>query len=553
MLSSLYIENIAVIEKASLDFDKGLTVLTGETGAGKSIIIDAINAVLGERTSKELIRTGTDSASVTALFTGVNEKTRVVLKGLNIPCDDGDLQITRNISASRSTSKANGVPITAAMLKEIGVGLISIHGQHDSYDLLSPDIHGRYIDAYGGLGGLLRRYQAEYTRLLAIKKELDKLSMDEEQKSRRIDLLRYQLDEIEEASPKPGEREELIKRRDSIRNGESIVQGVIGARNILNGDGESEGVITAMSAAAEYLENAAKSYGPLSEQAQKLRDIEYALEDVGAEIRDFAESFEFDPSELDDIELRLDLLYRLSLKYGETESEILEFYGRCAEELKNIELSDEKIGLLTDEFNAVKKEAIALAKELSSGRKSAALKFADEVKKQLYFLNMPGMEFSVLQERVSLNNLGCDKIQFLVSANPGEEPKPMSKIASGGELSRIMLAIKTVLSDGDDIGTLIFDEVDTGISGEAAHKVGLKLREAAGQRQVVCITHLAQIAAMADNQMFISKKTDSGRTYTSVKLLQPEERVRELARIIGGDEITPLKLKMAEEMLGKDF
>lgn len=553
MLSSLYIENIAVIEKASLDFDKGLTVLTGETGAGKSIIIDAINAVLGERTSKELIRTGTDSASVTALFTGVNEKTRVVLKGLNIPCDDGDLQITRNISASRSTSKANGVPITAAMLKEIGVGLISIHGQHDSYDLLSPDIHGRYIDAYGGLGGLLRRYQAEYTRLLAIKKELDKLSMDEEQKSRRIDLLRYQLDEIEEASPKPGEREELIKRRDSIRNGESIVQGVIGARNILNGDGESEGVITAMSAAAEYLENAAKSYVPLSEQAQKLRDIEYALEDVGAEIRDFAESFEFDPSELDDIELRLDLLYRLSLKYGETESEILEFYGRCAEELKNIELSDEKIGLLTDEFNAVKKEAIALAKELSSGRKSAALKFADEVKKQLYFLNMPGVEFSVLQERVSLNNLGCDKIQFLVSANPGEEPKPMSKIASGGELSRIMLAIKTVLSDGDDIGTLIFDEVDTGISGEAAHKVGLKLREAAGQRQVVCITHLAQIAAMADNQMFISKKTDSGRTYTSVKLLQPEERVRELARIIGGDEITPLKLKMAEEMLGKDF
>lgn len=399
----------------------------------------------------------------------------------------------------------------------------------------------------------MRRYQAEYTRLLAIKKELDKLSMDEEQKSRRIDLLRYQLDEIEEASPKPGEREELIKRRDSIRNGESIVQGVIGARNILNGDGESEGVITAMSAAAEYLENAAKSYVPLSEQAQKLRDIEYALEDVGAEIRDFAESFEFDPSELDDIELRLDLLYRLSLKYGETESEILEFYGRCAEELKNIELSDEKIGLLTDEFNAVKKEAIALAKELSSGRKSAALKFADEVKKQLYFLNMPGVEFSVLQERVSLNNLGCDKIQFLVSANPGEEPKPMSKIASGGELSRIMLAIKTVLSDGDDIGTLIFDEVDTGISGEAAHKVGLKLREAAGQRQVVCITHLAQIAAMADNQMFISKKTDSGRTYTSVKLLQPEERVRELARIIGGDEITPLKLKMAEEMLGKDF
>lgn len=553
MLSALYIENIAVIEKASIDFENGLTVITGETGAGKSIIIDAINAVIGERTSKDLIRTGTDGASVSALFTAINEKVKAALDAQNIPYDNDELQIQRVIKPGRSSSKVNGVPVTAAMLKEIGNTLISIHGQHDSYDLLTPEVHGRYIDAYGKLEPLIAEYRGKFDRLRQIKRELDKLSMDENQKARRVDLLTYQIEEIENAAIKVGEKDELIARRDSIRNGEDILNDVTGARNIFSGDDDSDGIMSMLDNAADMLEKAATNYQPLAQQVQQLREAQYILEDVSAEVRDFVDNFDFDPAELDSIETRLDLLYKLSLKYGETEADILDFCDKAIAELSSIQLSDEKIGLLTAEFEEVKKEAIRLAKELSEKRKGFSKQFTEEVKKQLNFLNMPGVEFTVQQDRVNLNTNGCDFIQFMVSANPGETPKPMSKIASGGELSRIMLAIKTVLSDGDDIDTLIFDEVDTGISGEAAHKVGLKLKEAAGNRQVICITHLAQIAAMAHNQMLIKKNSDGNKTFTEVTALDSEGRLRELARIIGGDEMTPLKLRMAEEMLDKSI
>lgn len=549
MLSSLYIENIAVIEKASIDFDRGFTVLTGETGAGKSIIIDAIGAVLGERTSKELIRSGAESALVSALFTGVSDRVREVLHAMEVPCEDGELQIRREIKPNRSVSKVNGVPITAAMLKELGKELISIHGQHDSYDLLTPEVHGRYIDAYGGTGSLLAEYQREYKRLREIKVELDKLTMDESQRTRRIDLLSYQIQEIESAGVKCGERDTLLARRDSIRNGGSILSALLTAKNLILGDSESDGALAAVSTASEEMNMAAGSYQPMRNVAEKLNEIRYLLEDAGEEVRDLADHFDFDPSELESLEERLDLLYKLSLKYGETEEEILNFYDECCKELQGIQLSDERISLLSEEFEAVKERAVTLARELSHRRRDAGKQFAEAVKGELAFLNMPGVEFMVSQERVSLNSLGCDKIQFLVSANPGEEPKPMSKIASGGELSRIMLAIKTVLSDGDDIDTLIFDEVDTGISGEAARKVGLKLKEAAGERQVICITHLAQIAAMARNQMLIQKNTDGKKTFTSVLPLDREGRVTELARMMSGNEITPLKRKMAEEML----
>ncbi len=541
---------IRAVNNVSLEINHGETLgLVGETGAGKSIIIDAINAVLGERTSKEIIRTGASSASVSALFTGINADVTKILDGLEIPHEDNELQIRREIKPGKTISKANGVPITATMLKDIGKELISIHGQHDSYDLLTPDIHGRYIDAFGKTETLLSLYREQYYRLRQIKTELDKLNIDESQKTRRIDLLTYQKEEIESADVKLSERDELIKRRDSIKNGENIITNATEARVILNGDSEVGGILSQISVAANSLEDAGRNYEPLLEQAQKLRSIEYLLEDVNAEVRDFVDNFDFNPSELDSIEERLDLLYRLSLKYGETEEKVVDFYNVCCEELKNINLSDEKIELLTAEFEDVKSKAIKLAKELSEKRKSAAMRFSEDVKAQLKFLNMPSVEFSVQQERTSLNSFGCDKIQFLVSANIGEDPKPMSKIASGGELSRIMLAIKTVLSDGDNVVTLIFDEVDTGISGEAAHKVGLKLKEAAGERQVICITHLAQIAAMAQNQMLIKKNTDGKKTYTEVTLLDHQGRLHELSRIIGGDEITPLKLRMAEEML----
>ena len=554
MLTQLYIQNIAVIEQASIDFEPGFTVLTGETGAGKSIIIDAIYAVLGERTSKELVRTGAEQASVSALFTDVSPQTQQVLRELDIPLeDDGSLLIRREIRPhGRSSCKLNNIPATVSMLRAVGGTLIDILGQHESYKLLSPEVHGTYIDSFAGAYGLLAEYRAAYTALRRIKGEFDALESDEGQKSRRMDILRYQIEELEAAQLRVGEQAELTERRDEIRNSERIVRGVGEAVTLLQGDEDNGGAITAVSVAAESLEQAARYAPSLSNVAEHVRDAEYALTDAAAEISDYLDNAMFDANELDEIESRLEIIYRLSLKYGETEEEMLSFLDRARAELSDIEFSDEKKELLLQQYEQKKKEAVTLAKQLSAKRRAACESFSRRVRQELSELNMPGVVFTVEQERTPLTAFGCDRIQFLVSANAGEDPKPMSKIASGGELSRIMLAINTVLSeDSGAAETQIFDEIDTGISGEAANKVGIKLRCVSKNAQVICVTHLAQIAAMADNHLFIVKKQENNKTYTAVHTLTKDARVREIARIIGGDDITPLKLKMAEEMLSQ--
>lgn len=551
MLAQLFIRNIAVIEKASIDLEKGFTVLTGETGAGKSIIIDAIHAVLGERTSKELVRTGTDSASVSALFTGLDEDTLSLLDQLSLPREeDGSLLIQRDIRLEgRSTCKINGAPATVSMLKQLGPRLVTIHGQHESYELLSPEVHMEYLDSFAGLESLLAEYQAAYRTLRETQRQLEALQTDEGEKARLSDLLHYQIDEIEAANVRVGEREELEAQRELIRNSEKIASALELLRGLLSGDEESEGLLAGISQAAAQAGRVAAYLPELADASQKLQEAGYLLEDVDAILHGTA--VDFDPALQESIEERLDLLYKLGLKYGGSEEKILEYLEDCRIRLHQIEFSDEERERLEAQYETQKAAAIALAKELSEQRKAASKQFISQVKGELAFLNMPGIAFETEIQRVPLYHMGCDKLQFLVSANKGEPPKPMSKIASGGELSRIMLAIKTVLSGKDKVDTLIFDEVDTGISGAAANKVGQKLKQVSQNRQVLCITHLAQIAALADHHFLISKHVEGERTYTQVQGLDFEGRKREVARIIGGDQVTDLQLEMAGEMLKK--
>ncbi len=551
MLAQLFINNIAVIERASIDLEPGFTVLTGETGAGKSMIIDAIHAILGERTSKELVRTGETAASVSALFTGLAGDVLELLDSLSVPREEeGSLLVQRNIRLEgKSSCKLNGAPATVSMLKTIAPRLIGVHGQHESYELLSPELHMNYIDSFGQLESLLERYKASYQRLRGFQRRLKELNTDQGEKNRRADLLRYQIGELEEAGITPGEREELTKNRDAIRNSGRISDAVELAKRILSGDEESSGVVSELGRAAGELERAAEFMPQLEEAAQKLREAGYLLEDGESALYSLA--VDFDPAALDAIEDRLDQLYRLGLKYGESEEDMLAFLDRCQKELHEIQFSDETREELEAGYEKEKAAAIALARELSAKRRDWAAKFTRQVKAELAFLNMPGVEFVAEIERVPLTATGCDRLQFLVSANKGEPPKPLSKIASGGELSRIMLAVKTVLSGMDKIDTLIFDEVDAGVSGAAANRIGEKLRQVSKNRQVLCITHLAQIAAMAENHLRITKHVEKGRTFTQVEPLELEGRKRELARIIGGEEATQLQLDMAEEMLRK--
>ena len=551
MLAQLFIHNIAVIEKASIDFEGGFTVLTGETGAGKSIIIDAIHAVLGERTSKELVRSGASSASVSALFTGLDEETLSLLDQLSLPREeDGSLLIQRDIRLEgRPSCKINGAPATVSMLKQLGPKLVTIHGQHESYELLSPEVHMTYLDSFGGLEGLLEEYQTAYHALRKTQQELEALQTDEGEKARLSDLLHYQIDEIEGANVRVGEQEELEAQREVIRNSEKISQALELLRGVLSGDEESEGLLAGISQASSQAAKIATYLPELEEASQKLQEAGYLLEDVDGILHNTA--VDFDPELLESIEERLDLLYKLGLKYGGSEEKILEFLEDCRTRLHQIEFSDEEQERLEALYEEQKGRAIALARQLSEGRKAASSQFISQVKGELVFLNMPGIQFETEIQRVPLYAMGCDRIQFLVSAKKGEPPKPMSKIASGGELSRILLAIKTVLSGKDKVDTLIFDEVDTGISGAAANKVGQKLKQVSQNRQVLCITHLAQMAALADHHLLIEKHVEGERTFTQVQELDFEGRKREVARIIGGDQITDLQLKMAEEMLRK--
>lgn len=550
MLSQLYIENVAIIEKCGLDFNSGFNVLTGETGAGKSILIDSIGAILGDRTSRELIRTGASSAFVSAVFSNPGKQAIEKLRDLGYTADEeGNVLIQREINLTgRNVCRINGRPATVSVLKEISPFFVNVHGQHESYQLLSPDLHIRYIDRMGELSPFVMQYQEAYRKMCRIRDELRDFDLDEEQKARRIDLLKYQIQELEEAELRLGEQEQLTEKRTLYRNSEKLAGQFQRVRALLDGE-EDGGVLSALGEISAALAEAQRYLPSLGQLTERFQSIEYDLQDCSEELNQSADLLDYDPVELEEIETRLDSIYRLSLKYGETTEDMLKYLENCREELENIELSEERLEQLNQAYEDAKAEAIRLAKLLSAQRKKASTGFMENVKQELGFLNMPGVEFQVEQERCPLNHSGCDKIQFLLSTNPGEPAKPLAKIASGGELSRIMLAIKTVLAGKDEVDTLIFDEVDTGISGSAAQKVGLKLRQAAKGSQVICVTHLAQIAALAQNHLLIQKHQQKNRTFTEITPLDSEGRAKELARIMGGLPVTSLMLENAREML----
>lgn len=550
MLSNLYIENIAVIEKTSIDFKKGLNVMTGETGAGKSIVIDSINAVLGNRTSKELIRTGASSAFVSAEFTNLSEKAIAVIYEAGFELEDGELLIQREISTTgKNKCRINGRPATVSTLKEIGVQLINIHGQHESYELMSPELHISYIDKLAGLESEIEAYQEVYKKYKMLSAELKKATVDESERERKIDLLKYQIDELEDANLRDGEYEELNEQKAVLQNSEKIIEAIMSSRALMNGDEESSGVLENLQEINSQLSDISEYMSEVEPINSRIESAIYELEDCLSELTGLTDLVDTDGGSLDSIEERLDLIYTLGKKYGSTIKEMLDFLDKAKKELNALVMYDENREALIKECDKAYKEAEKLAKALSEKRRATSSEFADKVCEEMAFLDMPNVKLVVVQEKCELNSLGCDNIEFLISTNPGEPPKPISKIASGGELSRMMLAVKNVLSDKDDIDTLIFDEVDTGISGSAAQKVGLKLREVSKSRQVLCVTHLAQIAAMGNSHFKISKSVRDEKTFTKVEELDHEGRKQELARIIGGTEMTKASLDYAEEML----
>lgn len=547
MLTSLKIENVAIIESAAIEFGCGLNVLTGETGAGKSIVIDSINAILGERTSRDIIRTGAQSAKVYAVFEDVNAKVREFLDENGIDCEDGVLIINRTLSREgKNICRLNGAPVTVSMLREIGGELIDIHGQHDNQSLLSPEKHCGFVDSFAGNADIIADYREKYGRLCEIRSKLKKLTSDESSKSQRIDFLTYQIDELEKAEISIGERDELKARKALFDNSQKVIESLNVAYEALKADGAG---IDMIAAAESEISDASAYMETLSEASEKITDIRYELEDIAETVRDAMSEIDFDSFELEDIAERLDLLYRLSKKYGDTEEEMLEYLENAKAELDNIAFSEEKVKALQAQEKAALAETNAAAERLTESRKAAGESLSNAICSELEFLDMPNVRFVVKCGDVGLTENGKDEIEFLISANVGEEPKPLAKIASGGELSRIMLAIKNVLAETDGVDTMIFDEIDTGVSGRAAQKIAMKLRSASKGRQVICVTHLAQIAAQGDVHLYISKSVSDGKTYTNIKSLIEEERVAEIARIMGGMEITKLQLESAREML----
>ncbi len=548
MLISLKIENIAVIESVEVEFDKGLNVMTGETGAGKSIVIDAINAVLGERTSRELIRTGTENAKVFAEFADISDETEEILDELGIEkMPDKTLVVSRSLNnAGRNVCRVNGCPVTVSALKELAGGLINIHGQHDSQALLSPEKHCGFIDSLAENEELRKEYKSVFSSLVSVKKELDSLYDTRDEKAARLDYLNFQINEITQADVKIGEREELNKEKTLLSNSGKVIKALEKAYAALNDD---EGAAAGVELCAGELEIASRYYGEAENVAKAVRGISYELSDCISEIRNLADSFDYNPERLSEINERLDLLFRLSLKYGAEESEILEKLDAAIKERAEIEVSDERIGELEDRLYALSDEIKLLAAKLTESRLEAAAEFEKKVKAELEFLDMPKVTFVVERKETAMTSKGADSIEFLISANPGQEPRPIARIASGGELSRIMLAIKNVLSDKDNVGTLIFDEIDTGVSGSAAEKIALKLSEVSRGRQVICVTHLARIAAQADTHMKITKSSTDEKTFTELETLDFEGRAAEIARITAGGSVTALQIETAKEML----
>jgi len=549
MLNLLHIENIAVIEKADIEFENGLSVLTGETGAGKSIVIDALSAITGGRVSKDIVRTGAKAASVTGVFTLKMPDEWYEENGIERE-DDDQLFVMRKISADgKNSCRINGTPVSVSQLKELGAELIDIHGQNDGRKLLDESFHLKYLDGYCETGAELGEYKEKYGILKKLRSELEALDMDEGEKERRADMLKFQIDEIERANVVVGEMEEKEARRELLKNASRLTDSVDSVFAALWGSDRTDGAVTLTEEAERELDASSRYSEKLGALSSKMADVKYALMDIAEEVRDFRDELDFSPGELDEIEDRISTLKRLMRKYGAGEEEILETLERAKEELDDIEYSDEKKLKLEKKLKAALADAEKCAKALSEKRKAGALTLEKRIQDELSHLNMKNVKFKVSFEKVELSHTGCDEVRFLMSANSGEEPGRIAKIASGGELSRIMLAMKNVLAENDDVGTMVFDEIDTGVSGIAAQRVGEKLWELGVKRQVLCVTHLPQIAAMADNHFVVEKDSDGERTYTRVSALDTEGRKTELSRLTGGDNITALTLDSAAEQL----
>ena len=550
MLSCLQIENVAVIQKAEVHFQPGLNVLTGETGAGKSILIDSINAILGNRTSKDLVRTGASKAVIRASFAQIPD---VVLDKLEAAGYErsAELLLSREITAEgKSSCRINGMPTTAAVLRELCGGLININGQHDSVGLLNPAHHLSILDDYAQNAKLYQEYYVLYRSLVKVKKELDAMITDEAEKQRRIDLLSYQVQEIEEAGLTAGEEQTLEARRKVLANASTIRDRVAKAHALLSGDDDTPGAVDLLGEASNAMDTAAQLDESLSGVSGTLMDLYYSAKDAAAELIDRLDAYDTNDAELDEIEQRLDLLYRLKRKYGDTVEDIIAFGQKAREELEQIQFSEQR----HDQLQAEKLRLYGLAREKAEALTQTRLKAFDELNARitdtLQFLNMPGVRMTLHHARGPLASHGQDSVEFYISTNAGEAPKPLARIASGGELSRITLAIKNALADRDAVPTVIYDEIDSGVSGKAAGRIGEVLRQSAQGHQILCITHAAQIAALADCHLLIQGGVTNDRTYTEIHPLDTEGRVEALARLISGDHVTELSRANAREMLG---
>lgn len=551
MLKTLDIENIAVIEKASVNFSGGLNVLTGETGAGKSIVVDSINAIMGERTSRELVRYGADNAYVSAYFDDICDSALNKLKEFDIELEeDNSLLISRKISANgKSLCKVNGKTVTVSMLKEICSYLVNVHGQHDSQALLNPDLQYNYIDMLLEDKSVLSDYKETFKKLISVRRKLKSFAKNEDNKESLLELLNFQIEELEKADIKVGEREELTQKRALIQKSEDIIKSLNLAISVINGDDENIGIEQACADVSRTL----FKFDETKDVYDVFNDINDKLELAKDKAEALLLSIDFSPEEIEMIDEKLDLYYKFSNKYGQTEQEMLDYLEKAKEKRNSILFTDEKLNRLNEEYENLLNITVKLADKLSVERKKTAKVFEENVKQELAFLDMPKMQFYVDFNKGNLSSTGYDKIEFLISANPGEPPKSLSKVASGGELSRIMLAIKNIISYNDTIGTLIFDEIDTGVSGRASQKIGLKLKSVSKNTQVICVTHSAQIASNADEHFLIQKKFNDNKTFTCVTPLDFDGRKQELARIMGGLEITDTLLQSAEELLNQNL
>ena len=547
MLSLLHIENIAVIESADISFDQGFNVLTGETGAGKSIVIDAISAILGERAYRDMIRTGTNKASVRAVFTDVPELSWFADNGVEY---DPEVVIQRQIHLDgKNVCRVNGSLVSVNILRKLGIQLINIHGQHDSASLFDEENHLQFLDSFADNEALRLDYAEKYAAVAKLRREIERMTMDEGEKLRRMETLKYQIAEIEKADLQPGEDEELEDRRKLLQNAEKIADGMNDAVENLYGSDDADGAASMLATAERVLARISRFSESISQLHDKVADLMYQVQDVAEEVRDARDDLAYSADELEQIESRLDVIHRLRRKYGTTCEDILAYLEKAKQELDEIEFADDHLERLKKKLHKAEKTAWEAAFALRENRKQTALAMSERILTELAQLDMPRVQFSCEFTELELTGNGADAVAFYMSANAGEALKPLSKVASGGELARIMLAMKNVLAERDQIATLIFDEVDTGVSGRAAQRVAEKLRSVAAHKQVLCVTHLPQLAALANTHLLIAKSERDGRTYTSVTPLDLEGRKRELARIIGGTNITETTLKSAEEML----